>query len=133
MRMTGHVDTERRPLLRVELPDGEPILALIDTGFDGTLAFSEADAIACGVDIDPYYRDEVFVIGRRPVSVGYGELRIRWMGRDVEVGVVVDLNDPRRTVNAREPVAIIGTKLLSPSALTVDFGGRTVLIEGSDA
>ena len=65
------------------------------------------------------------------IVVGYGELRIRWTGRDVEVGVLVDFDDRRRTASAREPVAVIGTRLLSPAALAVDFGGGTVVIEGT--
>ena len=36
-RMSGRVDDARRPLLRLTVPDGSPILALVDTGFNGEL------------------------------------------------------------------------------------------------
>jgi predicted aspartyl protease len=36
-RMTGRVDGARRPLLRLAVMGGEPMLVLVDTGFNGEL------------------------------------------------------------------------------------------------
>lgn len=129
MRMTGHVDGERRPLLRLSLPDGNPILVLIDTGFDGFLAFSEPNAIASGVDYAPLFERDVLLTGRRRIRVAIGWIRVNWLGRDIEVDALVDLEDQSRTIDATEPVALIGTQLLSPATLTIDFRNGDVVLE----
>ena len=43
-KMSGEVDSERRPLLRLTVPDGTAILSLIDTGFNGALGAGDHDA-----------------------------------------------------------------------------------------
>jgi len=40
------------------------------------------------------------------------------------------LRDQFRSIDAREPVALNGAQLLSPAAISIDFGERTVVDEG---
>ena len=130
-RMSGRVDDERRPLLRLTVPDSTPILGLIDTGFNGELWFTRADAVACGVEFDQVDERVGYVAGMRPVRETIGQLRIVWFGIERVVDVVVDLDSAHRTMSADEPMALIGTALLDPSTMTVNFGKRKLTLLGT--
>ena len=64
----------------------------------------------------------------RPVRETIGQLRILWFGVERVVDVVVDLDSPHRTIASGEPVALLGTELLSPSTMTVNFTKRTLTV-----
>ena len=122
------MDGSGRPLLRIVRPDGNPILALVDTGFNGKLWLTKADAIACGIDFDEIDERTGYLAGMRPTRETYGDLRILWFGDELIVDVVIDLDSDHRTIGAGETVAVIGTALISPATLTVNFERRTVAI-----
>lgn len=130
-RMSGQVDGERRPLLRLTVPDGNPILAHIDTGFNGELWLTWSDAMSCGVIFEDVAEQTGYAAGMREVREAVGELRILWFGVERVVGVVVDLDSAHRTVSADEPMALIGTALLDPSTMTVNFGKRKLTLRGT--
>ena len=125
-RMTGTVDTSRRPLLRVVRPDGNPILSMIDTGFNGEVWIGKFDAIACGVDFDDVHESTGYVAGMRPIREASSNLRILWFGEERVVDVVIDIDSTHRTIGASEPVTLIGTALIEPATLTVSFARRRV-------
>ena len=126
--MTGTVDAQRRPLLKIARPDGNPIFALIDTGFNGNLWFGKADAMACGVDFDDVHEQTGHLAGMRPVREANSFLRIVWFGQERIVDVVIDLDTEHRTIAGSEPVALIGTELIDPATLSINFDRRTVVL-----
>lgn len=63
---------------------------------------------------------------RREVYVAGG--RIAWFNQIVDVDVLVTTEERPRNILPDEPVALIGTGLLSPHKLVVDFANRRVLI-----
>ena len=127
-KMTGMVDAEQRPLLRLVLPDGNPILALVDTGFNGELWLTRSYAVACGIEIDDVFEQTGYLVGMRPTREGFGRLRILWFGSEKIAGVAIDLDSEHRTTAAGEPVALIGTGLLAPSTMTVNFEKQTLVL-----
>ena len=128
--MAGTVDEHRRPLLRLQLRDGGHILALVDTGFNGQLWMSRADATALGIDHDENYSQTGHAIGMRPVETAEGQLVIHWLGQERVVDVIVDIDSTHRTIAANEPAALIGTELLDPAALSINFEKRTCVVRG---
>lgn len=129
--MSGRVDDGLRPLLRLMVPDGNPILGLVDTGFNGEFWFTRADAVACGVFFEDLTEHTGYAAGMRPVREAFGELRIEWFGAERVVGVVIDLDSPHRTTSADEPMALIGTALLAPATMTLNFGKRKLTLRGT--
>ena len=129
--MTGRVDDERRPLLRLSVPDSNQILAIIDTGFNGELWLTRFDAMSCGVIFEDVAEQTGYTAGMREVREAVGELRIMWFGAERIVGVVIDLDSTHRTIAAGEPMALIGTALLAPSTMTLNFARRRVTLRGT--
>lgn len=130
-RMSGRVDDGLRPLLRLMVPDGNSFLTHIDTGFNGELWFARADAVTCGVEFDQVDERVGYLAGMRPVRETIGQLRILWFGIERVVDVVVDLDSAHRTVSPDEPMALIGTALLAPATMTVNFGKRRLTLRGT--
>jgi predicted aspartyl protease len=126
-KLLGAVDHRGRPVVRVAVVGREDeVLATIDTGFNGEVMIVAGDAVAVGVAM----RD-----GGRRVELGHGEsvdvrtgrLRLRWLNLEQEVSVLI--GERREPSREGEPIMLIGTRLLSPHLLLVDFGSGTVEIE----
>ena len=113
------------------MPDANPLLCLIDTGFNGEMWLTRADAITFGVDFDAIYIETGHAVGMRPIETGRGFLRIIWLGHERIVNVVVDLDSSHRTVQASEPAALIGTELLDPATLTINFEKRRCVVRSA--
>jgi hypothetical protein len=79
--------------------------------------------VRAGVIFDEVAERIGYAAGMRPVREAAGELCIRWFGAERMVSVVVD-----RTVSAEDPMAVIGTALLSPATVTVNFQRHTVVL-----
>ena len=126
-KLVGAVDDRGRPVVRVAVVGrDDEALAIVDTGFNGEVMLVEGDAPAVGV----VWRDEgesVELGHGESVNVRLGRLRIRWLDRERDVSVLV--GERREPTRAGEPVMLIGTQLLSPHLLLVDFEARTVEIE----
>lgn len=126
MRMSGHVDEWRRPLLKIGLSDGNPILTLIDIGFDGYLAFSEPNAIVCGVDFEPMFERDVFlyqshlnsdffdpgIAAQRRDASGFSDELVPGVAGGVGYGVLIGVQPVREMARLHmQPHAFHGVQL----------------------
>ena len=126
-KVTGRVDRLGRPVVRIEIPGGESFLALIDTGFNGELMVAKVDAQMLGLTITTKVAD-VTVAGDLVQSVLEGIGSIRWLDVTRRVEIHISTAVPHRTMDD-DPIAMIGTRLLSPHLLLIDFVQGTVEIE----
>jgi predicted aspartyl protease len=126
--IAGHVDLRNRPLVNVAIPGHEdPILALIDTGFNGYLLVHEDIAQRlCFISTGTTTMVEFAGHARRKLYVADGQ--IIWFGELTPVPVLVSTEDRPRPAIPDEPIALIGTGLLNPHKLVVDFASRQVLL-----
>ena len=125
-KLTGRTDHLGRPVIRIEAGD-ESILALVDTGFNGELMMSETDARMLGFTIlERTIHVKLAAEQSEEVLQAIGS--IDWMGKERRVSVLVttDCSVLRRD---DDPVAMIGTALLTPHLLKIDFASRLVEIE----
>jgi predicted aspartyl protease len=127
----GHVDERDRPLVRFSVPgQDDSVLALIDTGFNGYLFVHQDIAVRLGFAKTGLVSEAEFADqGLHEVSLARG--RMAWFGEVVTVDVLVAPDRLPRATHSDEPVALLGTSLLSPHQLTVDFANRTVVIAQS--
>ncbi len=126
-KIIGSVDDLGRPVVRIEVPDRDGFLAVVDTGFNRSLLLLATEAQAMG-----------FTVTEDAESVELGTavkarvLRARgviwWLDRHIEVEVLV--SDEPMPVNRRDTAcALVGTELLRNCLLLVDFAARGVEIE----
>jgi predicted aspartyl protease len=129
--LVGHVDDRERPLMRVSLPDhDESFLALIDTGFNGWLLMEAVDAVSLGfVLTDLTIAVEFAGRGRSLLGIAHGH--IMWFGQRQRIEVLVSSAHAERTPSSDQPVALLGTRLLNPHLLKIDFETRLVSITSS--
>lgn len=126
-KLQGHVDALGRPIVAlVSLATGDPFIALIDTGFNGWLMVSGADAPTLGVRFIQDFETLRMADGRS-VQVRSGRLVVEWLGRRREIEVFV--SDEPSQAGEGQPIALIGAELLVPHLLMVDYGAKTVDIE----
>jgi predicted aspartyl protease len=103
---------------------------LVDTGFNGHLLWeaAEADLSEFPGELTGLY-ESVEVAGGN-VLAGLAWTSIQWLGEEegVYVGVetFVAISDRRHTRG--DPVALLGTALLTGATLTVDFAGGSLRI-----
>ena len=112
------------------LPDRDTnVLVLLDTGFNGALHCTRDIASEIGV-VPVSERIEVELAGGVTQQAQVGSLRIVWFGRqrNVDVFVTASPASPRRLVDG-EPVALLGSLLLAPHLVLLDYGINTVEIE----
>lgn len=121
-KVMGSVDDRGRPVVRIEAGDG--LLLVIDTGFNGDLMITRAAATAIGVT--PVSREMDVELGDGSIGrVHQGRVQLPWLGEDRAVRVLVS---NAWTTTGDEPVGLIGTELLTPHLLLIDFAARTVEI-----
>jgi predicted aspartyl protease len=127
--LAGHVDVRERPLVRVSLADEDrSFLALVDTGFNGWLLMDSAGAASLNFTPSQFaVSAQLAEGGQRRFAIAHGE--IIWLGRRQRIEVLVSTAERARAALPDEPVAILGTRLLSPHRLEIDFGRRLVNIE----
>jgi len=128
-KLVGSVDPIGRPVVRVAVMGrDDEMLATIDTGFNGELMMGSGDAELLGVAVREQ-ADAVELGHGQRIGVGVGLLRIRWLDAERTAKVLIsDQRELRRT----GPVALIGTALLKPHLLLIDFAQGTVEIETQD-
>ena len=124
------VDRLGRPVVRVEIPGGESFLAHIDTGFNGEMMLAEFDARRLGFTIATKAAN-VTVAGDVVQRVMEGSGTIHWFGEARRVELYVSTATPSKRMDDG-PVALIGTRLLIPHLLLVDFARGTVEIEAQE-
>ncbi|HLH98013.1 MAG TPA: hypothetical protein VKW08_23140 [Xanthobacteraceae bacterium] len=130
--LEGSVDDLRRPLVRIEAAGfSDPLVAFIDTGFNGAIIVDASQAARFGFLVSSQYaraqlasqRDENFLLGRG---------RLLWLGEQVSVTAYILIEAPkvrsaRRARKIHEEV-LIGTELLANCRVELDFPGRRVLV-----
>jgi predicted aspartyl protease len=126
-RIVGAIDRLRRPVIRLETPAGDSFLALVDTGFNGELMLSEADAGSLGFTVSRLTL-KVMLAGDTSQIIKEGSGRIRWFDTDRKVNLIVSPTSHLRRADD-DPIALIGTRLLTPHLLLVDFEANTLEID----
>jgi len=126
-KVIGSVDERGRPVVRIEGRQ-ESVLAIVDTGFNGDLMVTRDAATLLGAD--PLRRETEVELGDgRTVRVYETRATIMWLDRERRVRVLV--SDEWTTIGD-EPVGLLGTDLLLPHMLRIDFARGTVEIEAQD-
>lgn len=126
--IVGSIDNRNRPLVRVSLVDREEsLLALVDTGFNGDLYVTESVARRIGFERTSI-KSQVELAGAALAKIVRGRGTIQWLGQERRVQVFIAA-DPRRPPPEGDPEALLGTGLLAPHILLVDFTAMTVEIE----
>jgi predicted aspartyl protease len=126
--LIGSVDERLRPLIRLTAAKGDDdVLCLLDTGFNGELLVRRAEADRLG--LLPIGSSEVaeFAGGER-VRLQLAEGNIHWLGELRFVRALISADD-RLPVSADAPQVLVGTRLLFPHLLLIDFSAATVEIE----
>ena len=128
-KLIGRIDALGRPIVRVAVVGrDDDCLATVDTGFNGEIMMTLGDARTLGTRILDD-NEEVQLGHGRSVGVRIGQMRLRWLGAERDVSVFIsDQSVPTRS----GPVLLIGTALLKPNLLLIDFALNTVEIETQD-
>jgi predicted aspartyl protease len=123
----GHVDSRDRPIVSLTLPgQDDSLLVIVDTGFNGQLLIRDNDAarLNCG---SARVELTVEMADRRSRVLKRARGSIFWFGRQRNVDVWLSA-EPHRAALPEEPVGLLGTGLLSPHRLTIDFASRRAVI-----
>jgi len=131
--LEGSVDDRKRPLVRIETPGfTDPLVAFVDTGFNGALLIDETQAARLGFSVATDSVKPVQLANQRNEDFRLGQGNFIWLGerRTIVAYVLIETPDERRARNARktEEEILIGTELLSDCRLQIDFPARRVLI-----
>ena len=123
-KVIGSIDNRGRPLVRIDAGD-DGLLAIVDSGFNGAM-------IVAGPSVSLFDRQP----GGVAVSVELGNGTtakfvetigtINWLGTKQRIGILVSES---WTPAVDEPSALIGTRLLTPHLLLIDFDRGLVEIE----
>lgn len=130
--LEGSVDDLNRPLVRIELPGfSDPLVAFVDTGFNGAVLLDEPQAIRFGFRILKH-RAHVRLASQHEEDFLLARGLFLWLGesKPVTAYVLIETPDERRARIARktEEEILIGTELLAGCRLEVDFPSREVII-----
>jgi clan AA aspartic protease len=115
--MDGYFNANDEPAISLDVGPRE-IEFLVDTGFTGGLMIPEGLA----KDLDIKYRgalEEFYSVTGEPIPVSSYSMEINWLGQRITTPIVT-------SSKVRE--AILGGHMLRDCCLTIDYGGRTVLI-----
>jgi predicted aspartyl protease len=131
--LEGSVDDLNRPLVRIETPGfADPLVAFVDTGFNGTLLVDERQAARLGFSVAKDSITQVRLASQRKENFLLGQGSFIWLGerKTILAHVLIEAQGERRARNARktEEEILIGTGLLSDCRLEIDFPARRVLI-----
>jgi len=131
--LEGSVDDLNRPLVRIEMPGfTDPLLAFVDTGFNGTLLIDETQAMRLGFSVTRNSTTPVRLATRRYENFQVGRGSFMWLGerKTITAFVMIEPQGERRARNAgkTEEEILIGTELLLDCRLQIDFPARKVLI-----
>jgi predicted aspartyl protease len=132
-RLEGSIDDQKRPLVRIGAPGfSDPLVAFIDTGFNGAILIDEAQAARLGFRVSRDSIAPVQLASGRIENFMFGRGGFAWFGerRTITAYVLIETQAARRARIARktEEEILIGTELLAGCRLEIDFSARTVLI-----
>ena len=123
-KVTGSVDDRGRPVVRLDGKD-DSILVTVDTGFNGDLMVTREAAKVLGVDVTEI-KSKIELGDGTIARVHESPALLSWLGELRSTTVFVA---DTWTTSPDAPSGLLGTRLLSPHLLLVDFDGRTVEIE----
>jgi predicted aspartyl protease len=125
--LVGGIDQRRRPLIRLKLSDRDvEILCLLDTGFNGELMIDKQNCAILGFDRRQDFSIVEFADGRVQRMQGAVGL-VDWLGVARRVAILV--SDGSHRSGPDDPIGLVGTGLLHPNLLLLDFQTGTVEIE----
>jgi predicted aspartyl protease len=132
-RVQGSVDDLQRPLIRIETAGfRDPLIAYVDTGFNGALLIDEAQATRFGFRIFKNMHAGVRLASQREETFYLARGIFPWFGerRPTTAYVLIETPEEYRARIARktEEEILIGTELLSLCRLEIDFPARKVQI-----
>jgi predicted aspartyl protease len=128
VRQIGSVDARGRPVLRVAMQGAEDeFLVVVDTGFNGDVFISSNDAGKLGIQLSGF-EEKVEVAGGVLQRVENAKCELTWFGKPRLVVVTIGL-EPASPRREDDPIALIGTGLLRPHLLLIDYEAGTVEIE----
>ena len=126
-KLVGGVDELGRPIVRVDVPGHDGFLAVVDTGFNGSLMLQRSEATTQGFLGNK--RLAVVELGTTAqVVVEKATGSISWLGRELRVEALIS-NQPAPIQRPDTARALLGTELLADCLLLVDFATRVVEIE----
>ncbi len=120
--------------MRIESETGEGFLCLVDTGFNGELFMEATQTKLFGFKLFEHYENVVLGDGHL-ASAQLGRGTINWIGgpRQIELMATSRASQERPSLRDDDPAALIGTRLLAPHSLLIDFAARTVALKLSEA
>lgn len=126
-KITGSIDELGRPVIRIEVPNCDGFLGVVDTGFNRSLLMQALEAEAMGFKIT----EEVAVVElgtTLKVQVHRAIGNIYWLDQIIQVDALV-ANEELSVHRPDLARALIGTALLADCLLLVDCRTRLVEIE----
>lgn len=126
-KVIGNVDDLGRPVVRLEFPNGEGCLAVVDTGFNRSILLLATQAAAFGFVIEQN-TEAVELATTVRVEVRRAIGTILWLGRAVTVDALIS-NEAASIHRPDVARALIGTELLNGCLLLVDFVAGSAEIE----
>ena len=103
----------------------------VDTGFNRQLLIHRSDIARLHCDFFDL-AIAVELAGRERRTLEVARSQILWFERSRDVEVLIGPGSQPRTALADEPIGLIGTALLSPHKLTIDFAARRVVISENE-
>jgi hypothetical protein len=126
--IVGHVDDRGRPIVSLSTSDHEDaLLVVVDTGLNGTLLLHDGPIARQRCEISQL-EEIVEFADRERRALLLGRSRIMWLGRLLDTDVFISRSERSRATTPDEPIGLLGTALLSPHSLTIDFAARRVVI-----
>jgi hypothetical protein len=123
--LPGWVDNRRRALINLGIGLHRTCCASIDTGFNGYLLWEAVPDDFDFGELSSLY-EEIEIAGGRSL-VALGKSRIRWFDEQpIEIEALFAVSNKR--LRSGDPVALVGTALLSGTFLAIDFVEGTVNI-----
>lgn len=124
----GHVDALDRPIVSLSIPGQEDgILVTVNTGFNRQLLIHRSEIAKLRFDFVDLTM-AVELAGRQRRNFEVARSQIHWFGRAQDVEVLITPGNEPRTALADEPIGLLGTSLLAPHRLSIDFAARRVVI-----
>jgi predicted aspartyl protease len=108
----------------------DALLGQIDTGFNGYLFVHQTIAEQLGF-ISSGQTTELEFADHTQHSAHFAAGRIEWFGKLLDIDVLVTARSLPRMM-PDDPIGLIGTALLNPHKLIIDFTTRRVLITQAD-
>jgi predicted aspartyl protease len=126
-KILGSIDGLGRPVIRIHVAGQDDILAIVDTGFNGSLMLASLEARQKGFIIDEL--TEIVELGTTArVEVRRASGTINWLGRSTLVDALIS-DEPQHQRSAGVARALLGTGLLGSCLLLIDFPNKLVEIE----